>query len=234
MQTKARLALIPARSGSKRIRGKNTKLFCGKPLIAYSIEAAKASCLFDEIVVSTDCPNIAKLSQSLGASVPFMRPASLSDDFTGTREVITHAINELQAINRHYQFCCCIYATAPFLQAEFLQKGIELLEANEQKAFAFSVTSFGFPVQRGITLNKGNIKPMFPEHVLTRSQDLVDCFHDAGQFYWGRTKDYLNPNKTWFSEDSLAVQIPRHLVQDIDTPEDWLRAELMYQAYTKD
>lgn len=233
MQTKARLALIPARGGSKRIPGKNTKLFGGKPLIAYSIEAAKASCLFDDIIVSTDCPNIAKLSQSLGASVPFMRPASLSDDFTGTREVITHAITELQGANKHFEYCCCIYATAPFLQAEFLQEGIALLEANEDKAFAFSVTSFGFPIQRGITLDKGKIKPLFPEHVLTRSQDLESCFHDAGQFYWGRIKDYLNPHKTWFSKDSLAVQIPRYLVQDIDTPEDWTRAELMHKAYTK-
>ena len=162
-----------------------------------------------------------------------MRPASLSDDFTGTREVITHAINALQAINKQYEFCCCIYATAPFFQAEFLQKGITLLEADKEKAFAFSVTSFGFPIQRGITIENGIVNPLFPEHVLTRSQDLESCFHDAGQFYWGRTKDYLNPARTWFSKDSLAIQIPRHLVQDIDTEEDWLRAELMYKAYTK-
>lgn len=233
MQHKPRLALIPARSGSKRIPGKNTKLFCGQPLIAYSIQVAQASGLFDEIVVSTDCQEIALLSRSLGAKVPFMRPAELSDDFTGTREVISHAITSLQAQNRHFEYCCCIYATAPFLQAEFLQKGLELLESNPDKAFAFSVTSFGFPVQRGIKLDNGKIKPMFPEHVLTRSQDLEACFHDAGQFYWGRTRDYLKPNKTWFSEHSLAVQIPRYLVQDIDTPEDWQRAELMYKAYTK-
>jgi N-acylneuraminate cytidylyltransferase len=224
------VALIPARAGSKRIKQKNIKLFNGKPLIAYSIEAAIASGLFDLVIVSTDCPNIAKLSEELGATVPFIRPDVLSDDFTGTREVINHAIQALQEQGNKIDYCCCIYATAPFIQIEYLKQGIELLKANPSKAFAFSVSTFDFPVQRALKIKQNGIGPMFPAFVDSRSQDLEEAFHDAGQFYWGSAIDFLS-KKQLFSEHALGVSIPRYLVQDIDTPEDWQRAELMHKAY---
>ena len=223
-------ALIPARAGSKRIKNKNIKHFCGQPLIAYSIDVAKKSGLFSDIVVSTDCPNIAELSKSLGAIVPFYRPDELANDFAGTRDVIEHAIVELESQNKLYDYCCCIYATAPFLQTTYLKQGLDILKTDSSKAFAFSTTTFAFPVQRALTTKNGHLTPLFKEHMYTRSQDLDEAIHDAGQFYWGSTKDFLT-DKVIFSEHSSPVNIPRHLVQDIDTQEDWDRAELMYKAY---
>ena len=226
------LAIIPARGGSKRIPVKNIKEFAGKPLIAYSINAAKHSGLFDKIIVSTDSEQVAEIARHYGADVPFLRPAELSNDFVGTRPVTSHAI---EYCIEHYfkpEFSCCIYATAPFLQARYLKLGLEELRNNPHKSFAFSVTSFPFPIQRAISINDSNIKPMFAHEIGKRSQDLEEAFHDAGQFYWGRTDDYLS-DKRIFSECSVPVILPRHLVQDIDTPEDWHRAELMYQAYVR-
>lgn len=224
------VAIIPARAGSKRIKHKNIKLFNGKPLIAYSIEAAIASGLFDLVIVSTDCSNIAKLSQDLGATIPFMRPDALSDDFTGTREVINHAIKTLQDQGHNIDYCCCIYATAPFVKIDFLKQGIALLKANPSTAFAFSISSFDFPIQRALKNDKNGMGPMFPDFIDSRSQDLQEAFHDAGQFYWGSATDFLS-KKQLFSEHALGVKIPRYLVQDIDTIEDWRRAELMHKAY---
>tara|TARA_R110002167_G_scaffold65637_3_gene185742 strand:- start:1356 stop:2057 length:702 start_codon:yes stop_codon:yes gene_type:complete len=226
------IAIIPARGGSKRIPGKNIKMFAGKPLIAYSIEAAKESGLFDKIIISTDSEEVAEVAKSYGADVPFIRPQDLSNDFVGTRPVTNHGIK--YCIEHFYkpEFCCCIYATAPFLQAKYLQQGLDLLKQDSEKSFAFSVTSFPFPVQRALKIDQAGISAMFPEDIGKRSQDLQEAYHDAGQFYWGRSDDYLS-NKKIFSQHSLAVVLPRHLVQDIDTPEDWLQAELMYQAYVQ-
>ncbi|MBU3002103.1 pseudaminic acid cytidylyltransferase [Paraglaciecola arctica] len=226
------IAIIPARGGSKRIPGKNIKVFAGKPLIAYSIDAAKASGLFDKIIISTDSEDVAEVAKAYGAEVPFIRPHELSNDVVGTRPVTNHGIK--YCIENFYkpEFCCCIYATAPFLQAKFLQQGLDYLKQQSDKSFAFSVTSFPFPVQRALKHTSEGVTPMFPDSITKRSQDLEDAFHDAGQFYWGRTDGYLS-NKKIFSQHSLPVVLPRHLVQDIDTPEDWLRAELMYQAYVK-
>ena len=226
------IAIIPARGGSKRIPGKNIKLFAGKPLITYSIDAAKASGLFDKIIISTDSEEVAEVAIAYGAQVPFIRPPELSNDMVGTRPVTNHAIKFCIENFNKPEFCCCIYATAPFLQAKFLQQGLNDLKQQSDKAFAFSVTSFPFPVQRALKNAPVGISPMFPESINQRSQDLEEAFHDAGQFYWGRTDDYLS-NKKIFSQHSLPVVLPRHLVQDIDTPEDWLRAELMYQAYVQ-
>lgn len=225
-----RFALIPARSGSKRIVGKNIKSFSGKPLIAYSIDAALRSGLFDDVIVSTDCEHIAKLSRDYGASTPFMRPKKLSDDFTGTRDVISHAITTLQEQGRFYDYCCCIYATAPFVQTEYLKLGLQKLLGDTSKSFAFSICTFDFPVQRAIKFDDGDMAAMFPEHVQTRSQDLEEAYHDAGQFYWGSSESFLS-DKALFSEHAIGINIPRHLVQDIDTIEDWQRAELMFKAY---
>jgi N-acylneuraminate cytidylyltransferase len=226
------IAIIPARGGSKRIPGKNIKLFAGKPLIAYSIEAAKASGLFDKIIISTDSEEVAEVAKAFGADVPFIRPQTLSNDVVGTRPVTNHAIKF--CIENFYkpEFCCCIYATAPFLDAQYLQQGLDSLKQHSEKSFAFSVTSFPFPVQRALIKSAAGVSPMFPESIGKRSQDLEEAYHDAGQFYWGKTDDYLS-NQKIFSHHSLPVILPRHLVQDIDTPEDWLRAELMYQAYVQ-
>jgi N-acylneuraminate cytidylyltransferase len=227
------IAIIPARGGSKRIPGKNIKLFAGKPLIAYSIDAAKTSGLFDKIIISTDSEAVAEVAKSYGADVPFIRPNELSNDVVGTRPVTNHGINF--CIENFYKpkFCCCIYATAPFLQAKYLQQGLDLLKQDDEKSFAFSVTSFPFPVQRALIKSQDGVSPMFPENIGKRSQDLEEAYHDAGQFYWGKTDDYLS-NKKIFIHHSLPVVLPRHLVQDIDTLEDWQRAELMYKAYIKD
>jgi pseudaminic acid cytidylyltransferase len=226
------LAIIPARGGSKRIPGKNIKSFAGKPLIAYSIDAAIASGLFNKIIISTDSEEVAEVAKAYGADVPFIRPKELSNDIVGTRPVTNHAIKF--CIEQFYKpkFCCCIYATAPFLQANYLRQGLDSLKQNSEKSFAFSVTSFPFPVQRALIKSPAGVLPMFPESINQRSQDLEEAYHDAGQFYWGRTDDYLS-NQKIFSHHSLPVVLPRHLVQDIDTPEDWLRAELMFKAYVQ-
>lgn len=226
------LAIIPARGGSKRIPAKNIKEFAGKPLIAYSIQAAQKSGLFEEIWVSTDSEQVAEIAKQFGAKVPYIRPAELSNDLIGTRPVTSHAIQHCIDNVGKPEFCCCIYATAPFLQAEYLKKGLEVLKQDAEKSFSFAVTSYAFPIQRSISIQAGTVTPMFPENIFKRSQDLEEAYHDAGQFYWGKTDDYLS-NKGIFSQHSVPVVLPRHLVQDIDTPEDWHRAELMYQAYVR-
>ena len=224
------IAIIPARGASKRIKGKNIKVFNGKPLIAYSIETALKSNIFDEVIVSTDCPEIAKFSVEFGATVPFTRPDSLSDDFTNTRAVINHGLKSMQELGHVVNYCCCIYATAPFIQGRYIQQGLDTLKSNPSKAFAFSISTFDFPVQRALNVGENGISPMFPEFADSRSQDLPEAFHDAGQFYWGSASAFLS-DKHLFSKHAIGIQIPRHLVQDIDTLEDWERAELMYKSY---
>ena len=224
------VAVIPARGGSKRIPRKNIKLFAGKPIIGYSIEAAKRCGLFDLILVSTDDDEIAAVAQGFGAEVPFLRPRALADDFTGTNAVVKHAITWLAAEGHEVDFACCIYATAPFLQPEYLAEGYGKLLAGDS-SFAFSVTGFRFPIQRALRVTPlGSVEAIFPEQSFTRSQDLEDAYHDAGQFYWGRREAFLN-DRLLFSPTSSAVILPRHLVQDIDTLEDWEEAELMFRAH---
>ncbi|WP_419709010.1 pseudaminic acid cytidylyltransferase [Pseudomonas sp. NFX224] len=220
------VAIIPARGGSKRIPRKNLKPFDGVPMIVRSIRTALDSKLFDQVIVSTDDEEIADVARAHGAQVPFMRPASLADDFTGTAAVIMHALNQLQP----FDYACCLYATAPLLQARYLRQGHELLEQHADKSYAFSVTGFGFPVQRALTLDKqGALISLYPEFRNTRSQDLAEAYQDAGQFYWGRCEAWLRGD-VLFSPASLPVILPRHLVQDIDTLEDWKRAEYLYAA----
>lgn len=224
-----RLAVIPARGGSKRIPRKNIRLFAGKPIIAYSIEAALSSSLFDRVIVSTDDPEIGDVAASYGAEVPFIRPPELSDDYAGTNAVVKHAIKWFEERSEVVDFACCIYATAPFVKSKYLIEGYEKLAASG-KSYVFSVTTFPFPVQRAIRLNSaGEVEALYPEHIFTRSQDLVEAYHDAGQFYWGKAEAFLNDVVT-FSPASLPVILPRYLVQDIDTLEDWRRAELMYEV----
>jgi pseudaminic acid cytidylyltransferase len=224
-----RLAVIPARGGSKRIPRKNIKLFCGKPMIAWSIEAALQSGCFDQVVVSTDDAEIAEVARQCGAQVPFLRPAELSDDHTGTTAVIAHAIDWFAAQGQTAAQVCCLYATAPFVSADDLRRGLAVL-TETCSDYAFSVTSYAFPIQRAIRINEtGRVEMLNAEHFNTRSQDLEEAYHDAGQFYWGRADAWLQ-GRMIFSPAATPVMLPRHRVQDIDTPEDWARAEWMFQA----
>ncbi len=227
-----RVAIIPARGGSKRIPRKNIKEFCGKPMIAWSIEAALQSGCFSQVVVSTDDAEIANIAQRFGAEVPFTRPAALSDDLTGTIPVIRHAIEWFIHQGQQPEQACCIYATAPFITPADIRRGFKIL-TDTGSDYAFSVTSYPFPIQRAIRIApQGRVEMFYPEQFNTRSQDLEEAYHDAGQFYWGRSNSWL-AEKMIFSPDATPVLLPRHQVQDIDTIEDWQRAELMYRAWTK-
>jgi len=223
------IAIIPARGGSKRIPRKNIKAFHGKPMIAYSIEAAVNSQCFDKIIVSTDDAEIAEVAIKHGAEVPFIRPDNISDDYATTLDVIKHAIEFTESQGWAVKNVCCIYATAPFLIPEFIQKGLDEL-TSAKIDYAFSATSFPFPIQRALKLSDEQRVEMFqPEHLNTRSQDLEEAYHDAGQFYWG-TKSAFLQCKPFFSPQSKAVLLPRKRVQDIDTNEDWELAEALYKA----
>jgi N-acylneuraminate cytidylyltransferase len=229
------IAVIPARGGSKRIPGKNKKVFCGKPMIAWSIEAAVASGLFDQVVVTTDDPEIAKIAQEHGAICPFERPKHLSDDHTPTLPVIRHAIETIeQGQDEALELVCCIYATAPFITAQNLIEGHRTLQQNQALEFAFSVTNYAFPIQRALYIDPdtGSMKMFQPEHADTRSQDLREGYHDAGQFYWGRRNAFLT-RENMFSAKSAPVILPREQVQDIDTQEDWDCAEQLYHLNLK-
>lgn len=224
-----KICVIPARGGSKRIPRKNIKPFCGKPMIGWSIEAAVQSGCFDRVVVSTDDTEIADVARKCGAEVPFIRPAHLSDDHTGTIPVIAHAIEWFIGRGSDIRKACCLYATAPFVRAQDLQAGLVELET-QACDYAFSMTSYAFPIQRALQLTTaGRVRMFYPEHFNTRSQDLQEAYHDAGQFYWGSADAWL-ANRPIFSENSVPVLLPRHRVQDIDTQEDWERAELMFRV----
>ena len=221
------LCVIPARAGSKRIPKKNIKIFCGKPIIAWSIELAIASKCFDKIIVSTDDKEIADLAKSYGVDVPFMRPKKISDDYTGTIPVISHAI-KWQI--KHYQkplYVCCIYATAPFIKLSDLKNGLKILKSSGSD-YVFPAANFAYPIQRSFRIKKNKRLEMFyKEHLNSRSQDLDEAFHDAGQFYWGLTETWLD-NKPIISDNSIPLLIPRDRVQDIDTFDDWKIAERMF------
>ncbi|QOR39084.1 pseudaminic acid cytidylyltransferase [Billgrantia diversa] len=225
------VAVIPARGGSKRIPRKNIKSFAGKPMIAWSIEAARTSGCFDRVIVSTDDEEIAAVASEWGADVPFRRPAELSDDHTGTIPVIAHAIEWLRDHGEATDAVCCLYATAPFVQPKDLRSGYQSLLSGEEIEYAFSVTSYAFPIQRALRMTpQGRVAMFQPEHFHTRSQDLEEAWHDAGQFYWGRAEAWRE-GLPIFSERAVPVILPRHRVQDIDTLEDWQRAEWLFRAW---
>ena len=220
------VAIIPARGGSKRIPGKNIKPFFGKPMIAWSIEVAKASGLFDRIVVSTDDPAIVEVAKQYGAEVPFIRPPELADDFTPTIPVIAHAINTLNEQGDTITEACCIYATAPFIRKDDLIEAHRQLQSGDWK-YCFTVTEFAAPIFRSFEADESGAVSMFwPENFETRSQDLPEALHDAGQFYFGRVDAWLE-GAVFFAKHATGYRIPRWRVQDIDTADDWTRAESM-------
>jgi pseudaminic acid cytidylyltransferase len=222
------VAVIPARGGSKRIPQKNIKQFCGKPMIAWPIEVAKESGLFEHIIISTDDEEIAEISKSCGAEVPFMRSAELSDDYVGTTEVIAHAVSWMQKQQWEPKAICCMYATSVFLTVEDLKKGFDAM-SNGNWSYVFSATNFEYPIFRSFkeTAN-GGVEMFFPEHFSERSQDLPIALHDAAQFYWGKPNTWLE-NLNLFENHSFPVKLPRWRIQDIDTEDDWKRAEILFK-----
>lgn len=223
-----RLCVIPARGGSKRIPRKNIKQFYGKPMIGYSIEAAIKFGNFDHVIVSTDDEEIAAISKLYGAEVPFIRPDEISNDHVGTTPVIKHAIEWFEQSNIAITEVCCLYATAPFVRADTINKAYKQWKLSRAD-YCFTVTSYSFPVQRAVEITEKNrLKMFYPQFFSSRSQDLKEAYHDAGQFYWGKAEAFKTL-KPLFSDFSSPYVLPRHLVQDIDTPEDWKRAEFMYK-----
>lgn len=221
------IAIIPARGGSKRIPRKNIRDFCGQPMMAWAVHAARASALFERIIVSTDDHEIAEIARNLGVEVPFMRPRDLADDFTGTIPVIAHATTWAQTQYGQLNGVCCIYPTAAMISPADLSEARRLLDAWD---FVFSATDYASSVFRAFAERRdGGLEMLFPEHFSSRSQDLPRALHDAAQFYWGRPEAWLTA-ETLFGERSKAFLIPRWRVQDIDTPEDWVRAEALFSA----
>lgn len=220
------LCVIPARGGSKRIPRKNIKPFCGKPMIAWSIEAAKASECFNRIIVSTDDEEIAEVAQQWGAEVPFMRPTELADDYAGTTEVVRHAVEALAITGEEFSVVCCLYATAPLVKPADIYEGLTRLQ-NGSWVYCFTATTFSAPIFRSLQQTQaGGLEMFFPEHFAKRSQDLPEALHDAAQFYWG-TPDAWVQQLMIFDHHSTALILPRWRVQDIDTEEDWMHAELI-------
>ena len=224
------ICVIPARGGSKRIPRKNIKKFAGKPIIEWSISAAVKSKCFDRIIVSTDDKEIANFSKSLGAEVPFYRPNDLSEDFTPTADVVKHAIEFFQFPDISQVNVCCLYATAPFITPTDIRESLLILNSSVCD-FVLAVTSYAFPVQRALAINKinGSLKMIEPSKFSTRSQDLDESCHDAGQFCWGTAEAWILTDDP-FKNITLPFNLPRFRVQDIDTPEDWHRAELIHKA----
>lgn len=224
----ANVAIITARGGSKRIPRKNIKPFCGKPIIAYSIEAALKSNLFDEVMVSTDDEEIAEVAKKYGAKVPFMRSKKNADDFTGTVDVILEVLNDYNKLGVIFTYACCIYPTAPLIQNKHLTHAYEFL-VNKKFETVFPVTAFSFPILRALRIDKNNRASMiWPENMAKRSQDLPPAYHDAGQFYWMNVSA-IQTNKKLYADYSGVVILDDKEVQDIDNESDWKLAELKYQ-----
>ena len=222
------IAVIPARGGSKRIPRKNIKVFCGQPMIAYTISVAKESSLFDHIVVSTDDEEIARIAKEWGAETPFVRPAELASDYTATVPVIAHAIEACSALGWKFDNVCCIYPAAPFIRTNDLIGAIALLTEGKGE-YCFPVAEYPSPIQRSLKrLGDGKTQPFYPEFEGTRTQDLEPAYYDVGQFYWGKVNSWLsNPN---IHSSGLGYTIPNWRAVDIDTQDDWLRAELIYRS----
>ncbi|MBD2842456.1 pseudaminic acid cytidylyltransferase [Erythrobacter rubeus] len=222
------IAIIPARGGSKRIPRKNIRPFCGRPMIAWPIKAAIDSNLFDQVIVSTDDDEIAEVARGAGAETPFMRPAELADDHTGTSDVVSHALSWAADIGLELDAVCCIYATAAFLSGEDLRSAHSLLSPDCD--FAFPAVRYGHPPQRGFVSGDGGHPELLnPEYEETRTQDLQAVFHDAGQFYWG-TRDAWMDRRPFFGQRTRFIELPQSRAWDIDRPDDWEIAEHLFAA----
>lgn len=222
-----RLAVIPARGGSKRIPRKNIRPFGGKPMIRYAIDAAIAAGVFDRILVSTDDAEIAEIASAAGAETPFVRPAELSDDHTPTVPVIAHAIRACIE-QSDGALVCCIYPAVPLIQPDDIRAALRLIEESGA-AYAFPVTPFPSAIQRALRRDQdGSVRPFNPEHVATRTQDLEPAYYDAGQFYWGRAQAWLDG--LGIHGNGVSIVLPEWRVVDIDTPDDWERAEALFRA----
>jgi len=223
-----RVAVIPARCGSKRILRKNINFFAGKPMIAYAIDLAQSCGLFDHVLVSTDDTEIAEISVKYGAEVPFMRPASLADDFTGTIPVVAHAIRSCQELGWQFDQVCCVYPAVPFLQKTDLVSTLEMLEADET-GFTFPITAYPSAIQRALRrFPDGHVEPFHSQFSAVRTQDLEPAFHDAGQFYWGLAQTWLEAKNIHMHGAGLVI--PNWRVVDVDTHDDWQRAEYLLQV----
>ncbi len=226
------VAIIPARGGSKRIPRKNIRDFLGKPIIAYSIEAALQSGLFDEVMVSTDDEEIMKVALQFGAMTPYLRSDKNSDDFSTTSDVICEVLDEYKNSGRSFNYACCIYPTAPFITAEKLLDGFHKI-IDEKRKSVFPVVPFTYPVWRGLKKTKnGSIDMVWPEHVNSRSQDLEEIYHDAGQWYWFQVEAFQKEKKL-FTDNSAPVILSPIEVQDIDSINDWVIAEIKYRYLNK-
>jgi pseudaminic acid cytidylyltransferase len=225
------IAIIPARGGSKRIPRKNILTFAGIPMIAHAIAAARHCGLFAKVIVSTDDEEISSIARAHGADTPFKRPAALADDSTPTMPVIAHGIRACQEIGWSIDYVCCIYPCVPFIRADDLQAALALLKASSAD-FSFPIAEFPSAIQRGLRQTPdGRVAPFFPEHELTRTQDLEPAYFDVGQFYWGAAQAWLKNQRV--HSNGVGLPIPRWRAVDIDVPEDWQRAELMYDAILK-
>ena len=224
----ATICVIPARGGSKRLPRKNVRPFRGQPMIAWSIQAALHSGCFDQVVVSTDDHEIADIAREYGASIPFLRPPALADDFASTTDVVVHAIEELASRDYSPSLICCLYATAPFVRPEDLRSGHTLWLAQEPLRPVFTATTYSFPIQRAFVMSvDGYAEMLQPDCYQMRSQDLPEAYHDAGQFYWADHTQWMG--KPQFSRGTVPLILPRWRVQDVDTAEDWRQAELLHQ-----
>jgi pseudaminic acid cytidylyltransferase len=223
------ICVIPARGGSKRIPRKNIRLFAGRPMIAWSIAAARDAGIFDDVIVSTDDDDIAEVARAAGASVPFRRPDALANDVATTLEVVQHAVEWLASVGSSPDVVCCLYATAPFVSPALLRRGQQVL-VDSAASFAFTVVRFDAPVWRALRITgEQRLDAVWPEYRMTRTQDLESLYHDAGQFYFGRTMAWQQGTPL-FSPASAPVVMKSTDVQDIDTEEDWERAEALWQT----
>ena len=223
----SRVCIITARGGSKRIPKKNIKDFLGKPIIAYSIEAALESRMFDEVMVSTDSEEIAEIARKYGAKVPFLRSSENSNDHAGTREVCKEVLDAYEKEGKIFDLFACIYPTAPFITGEKLKKAVETLEASDAYSLV-PVVRFSFPPQRGVVIKDGYMEFMHPEFAQARSQDLEPVYHDCGQFYILKTKPFLE-EFTLVTSRTIPFVLPEEEVQDIDNYSDWVLAEMKYR-----
>lgn len=225
------IAIITARGGSKRIPGKNIKEFCGKPILAYSIEAAVQSGIFDTVMVSTDSEQIAQIAKEYGAEVPFYRSEKTAGDFATTNDVLLEVLDEYEKRGEHYDIGCCIYPTAPFVTACKLQRAMDTLLANDADTL-IPVTAFSYPPQRAMIIRDGKLVFEYPQYLDSRSQDLEPHYHDAGQFYLFRTQAF-KVNRRLMVGNILPMVVSEMEVQDIDHQTDWDIAEIKYRRMTR-